>query len=249
MCAQRRLRSAWASAQPDQNLRCPHEESLGPCYPLSAQRRLWSESSLGAYIILLVLSWDGSYVLQSNLPSACPLRTDRQTEELFSDIFTIEPCHEIMELFVLRKLILQTRMRSHPVVLDIWFLVGPFVYFHTSCVRTAKALARLCGCTGSPKPSLVAYVISTTISWAGSVIIISLVNLFCLLAYCRETNFYWIISDYTTSKWQRNPNNGLRNQNDDFTTSNSIFRPSSSPFEVNQLFVGYIYDYWTHGLV
>ena len=30
LCAQRRLRSAWASAQSDQNLRCPHEESLGP---------------------------------------------------------------------------------------------------------------------------------------------------------------------------------------------------------------------------
>ena len=40
-------------------------------YPLSAQRRLiilgrcpgWSESSLGAQIILLVLSWDGSVML------------------------------------------------------------------------------------------------------------------------------------------------------------------------------------------
>ena len=49
-----------------------------------------------------------------------------------------------------------------------WFLVGPFLYFHTSCARTAKALARLCGCAGSPEPSLVAYVISTIISWAGS---------------------------------------------------------------------------------
>ena len=29
-----------------------------------------------------------------------------------------EPCHEIMVLLVLRKLILQTRMRSHPV--DFW---------------------------------------------------------------------------------------------------------------------------------
>ena len=29
LCAQRRLRSAWASAQSDQSLRCPHEESLG----------------------------------------------------------------------------------------------------------------------------------------------------------------------------------------------------------------------------
>ena len=46
MCAQRRLRSAWASAQSDQSLRCPHEESLGPwvlSYPLSTQRSLWSD--------------------------------------------------------------------------------------------------------------------------------------------------------------------------------------------------------------
>ena len=30
MGAQRQLRSAWASAQSDQSLRCPHEETLGP---------------------------------------------------------------------------------------------------------------------------------------------------------------------------------------------------------------------------
>ena len=47
-------------------------------------------------------------------------------------------------------------------------LVGPFFYFYTSCVRTAKALARLRRCAGSPEPSLVAYVISTIISWAGT---------------------------------------------------------------------------------
>ena len=29
LCAHRRLRSAWASAQSDQSLRCPHEENLG----------------------------------------------------------------------------------------------------------------------------------------------------------------------------------------------------------------------------
>ena len=38
LCAQQRLRSAWASAQSDQSLRCPHE---GGCPG-------WSESSLGA---------------------------------------------------------------------------------------------------------------------------------------------------------------------------------------------------------
>ena len=79
-----------------------------------------------------------------------------------------EPAHEIMVLSVLCKLILQMRMRSHPVGLDVWFLVRPFIYFHTSCVRTAKALARLRGCAGSPETSLVAYVISTIFSWAGS---------------------------------------------------------------------------------
>ena len=81
---------------------------------------------------------------------------------------TKEPCHEIMVLFILHKFILQTCMRSHPVGLDVRFVVGPFVYFHTLCVRTVKALARLRGCAGSPEPSLVAYVISTIISWAGS---------------------------------------------------------------------------------
>ena len=30
MCAQRRLRSAWASAESDQSLRCPHRETFGP---------------------------------------------------------------------------------------------------------------------------------------------------------------------------------------------------------------------------
>ena len=51
-----------------------------------------------------------------------------------------------MALFVLHNFILQSRMRSHPVGLDVWILIGPFVYFHTLCVRTAKALARLRGC-------------------------------------------------------------------------------------------------------
>ena len=75
---------------------------------------------------------------------------------------TIEPWHESIVLFVLRKLFLQMHMRSHPVGLheDVRFSVGPFVYFHALCVRTAKAVVRLRGCAGSPEPSLVAYVIN-----------------------------------------------------------------------------------------
>ena len=87
MCAQRRLRSACASAQSDRSLRCPHEETLGPQLPIDQSLHCpheetlgpqlptewtakilirlgicpgWSESSLGAQTILLVLSWGGS---------------------------------------------------------------------------------------------------------------------------------------------------------------------------------------------
>ena len=92
-----------------------------------------------------------------------------------------------MALFVLRRLTLQMRMRSHPAGLDVWRFVWTFVYFRTSCVRTAKALARLRGCTGSPEPSLVVY-------WAGSNISVAF-NLngygFILLwkSVCVKTNY------------------------------------------------------------
>ena len=66
--------------------------------------------------------------------------------------------------------ILRMRMRSHPVGLDDLCFVLPFVCSHTSCVRTAKALARLRGRAVSPEPSLVAYVISTIISWVGTIV-------------------------------------------------------------------------------
>ena len=80
-----------------------------------------------------------------------------------------EPAHEIMALFVLCKLILQMRMHSYP----MW-LLKYLIFGWTVCLlpyfmwRTAKALARLRGYAGSPKPSLVACVVSTIISRAGS---------------------------------------------------------------------------------
>ena len=49
---------AWASTQSDQSLRCPHKESLGP-------RLIWVLA--GRTVILLVLSWGGSYI---KLPSS-----------------------------------------------------------------------------------------------------------------------------------------------------------------------------------
>ena len=86
MCAQRRLRSAWASAQSDHQP--GHQPGHPPSlirvfavrmkkawvlsYPLSAQQRLirlgrcpgWSVFA-GRTVILLVLSWGGSFVLLS----------------------------------------------------------------------------------------------------------------------------------------------------------------------------------------
>ena len=85
-----------------------------------------------------------------------------------STLFTILANSWDYGTFRPRKLILQMRMHSDPVGLDIWFLVRPFVFFNTLCVRIAKALVRLCRCTGSPEPALVAFVIRTIISCTGS---------------------------------------------------------------------------------
>ena len=62
LCVQRRLRSAWASAQSDQSLRCPHEESLGPQLPLSALRRVDAQADLSlhwahTHFVGFVISW------------------------------------------------------------------------------------------------------------------------------------------------------------------------------------------------
>ena len=115
-----------------------------------------------------------------------------RTWEIFNSLQVIyEPTHEILALFVLRKFILQIRMRSHPVGLDVWFLVWPFVYFHSSCVRTAKALARLRRCAGSPEPSLVAYALSTIILWAGSYMYFSVINLTDDATFQRCTRSYF----------------------------------------------------------
>ena len=71
LCAQRRLGSSWASAQSDQSL---HSALLGylsiQCFFMRTAKTLirlgacpgWSESSLDAHAILLVLSWGGSYM-------------------------------------------------------------------------------------------------------------------------------------------------------------------------------------------
>ena len=133
--------------------------------------------SLIPYNFRLLIDWN------------CLLDTDLIFRFIARFISSFEPIHEIMALFVLRKLILQMRMRSHPVGLDVLLLVVPFVYFHTSCVRTAK-VARLRECAGSPEPSLVAYVISTIIPLAGSFYILGTSMLWNRV---QENKHFWAL--------------------------------------------------------
>ena len=72
VCAQQRLRSTWASAQSDQSFRCTLNGKLRTeaffmrtaKTPIRLNRcRRWSESSLGAHVILLVLSCCDSFIL------------------------------------------------------------------------------------------------------------------------------------------------------------------------------------------
>ena len=62
------LRSAWASTQSDQSCLCLHGEALGPCLPIKCIVKTlgrcsgWSESSLSAQVILLVLTCCGSII-------------------------------------------------------------------------------------------------------------------------------------------------------------------------------------------
>ena len=51
---------------------------------------------------------------------------------------------------------------------EIWPFVWGFFYFLMLHEWTTKALARLLGCAGSPESTLVAYMINTLFTWAGS---------------------------------------------------------------------------------
>ena len=62
----------------------------------------------------------------------------RLAKRVWLGLSTYMRCHEIMVLFILRKLILQMRMRSHPVGLDVWFFIELFVYFHTTLCANSE---------------------------------------------------------------------------------------------------------------
>ena len=87
---------------------------------------VWSESSLGTQPLCWFWHEAAHIWYTGSSDHVCSYTVDQ--------IRLKEPAHEIMALFVLRKLILQTRMNSHPMGLDFWFLVGLFVYF--MCVKS-----------------------------------------------------------------------------------------------------------------
>ena len=78
---------------------------------------------------------------------------------LQSNLLIIEPTHEIMALIASVNSIFK-HVCAATLGLHICYLIGPFVFFHTLCVQTAKALARLQGCALLPELSLFAYAIS-----------------------------------------------------------------------------------------
>ena len=88
LCAQRRLRSAWASAQSDQSLRCPHEESWVPKLPIERTAKslirlggcpVWSESSLGAQSFYWCCHEAAHFLLHTILRKRIHITTDCST--------------------------------------------------------------------------------------------------------------------------------------------------------------------------
>ena len=110
------------------------------------------------YMAKTDLSWRGSLKMQKSKLKSKKRMNEPELDK--SNKITYEPCHEIMALVVLRKLILQTRMRSYPEGLDVWFWSDSS---STSILHVCgqRRLWRDCGCAGSPEPSLAAYVINT----------------------------------------------------------------------------------------
>ena len=86
LCAQRKLRSAWASTQSDQSLRYPHEKKLGSLATHWAQAKTDQTGRMprltwvfaGRKVILLVLSWGAHFCM----PQSALSQTGRSVKRL-----------------------------------------------------------------------------------------------------------------------------------------------------------------------
>ena len=111
-----------------------------------------------------VFSWRGSYfrVIRIEEFVILPVWT-LHVGVIYSCVLEkpkFEPSHKTMALLVLRKLIFQTRMRSHP--------VGARRLIFGRILRQFPYLVSANSEGSSSEPSLVAYLISTIIPWADS---------------------------------------------------------------------------------
>ena len=66
MCAQRRLRSAWASTQSDQSLHCRHEESLGDAQADLSLR--WAHSHFVGFVVRQLKSKQEACITTNGIP-------------------------------------------------------------------------------------------------------------------------------------------------------------------------------------
>ena len=82
-----------------------------------------------------IISWAGSNIDPKNsfkegnvVPPKANIKVKAQDHYMIWRSWILnEPPPEIMVLVVLCKFIFQTYMRNHPVGVDVWYLVGPFV--------------------------------------------------------------------------------------------------------------------------
>ena len=116
LCAQRRLRSVWASIQSDQSLSCRPEETFGPQLSIGHTAKTvirlggcpgWSESSLGAQPLCL-FRHEAAHVLKQKNTAPCShqmivfffLSVGHHWSPLGLDPFDVESLDKCVERFL-----------------------------------------------------------------------------------------------------------------------------------------------------
>ena len=128
MCAKRRPRTAWASSQSDQSLRCALSGYLRTwAFFMQTAKTLirlgrcpgWSESSLGAHATLLVLSWGGSICNKSVCVFAWPASIDTRLLFLIQNLNITPGWLNLIQCYVFYNII--WRRQSKTVVENFCF--------------------------------------------------------------------------------------------------------------------------------
>ena len=113
--------------------------SEGSCETVRMHRLAWAFTGRLCDKYHNLMSWL-ICPLPDNLSFGKFLQPDNVIYLWSSSSVSFEPAHEILALSV--NSFFKCTCAAIQCGLDVWFLVGSLVYFHTSCVRTAKALVR-----------------------------------------------------------------------------------------------------------